>query len=360
MIRSFTIKKLWGYQDYHFDFNEDLNIITGDNGSGKTTILKLMWYMLSGNLRAALLEFPFDSVYLETNSVSITLGKRTIQKNDRHPRDQSPLWGRDELVAEIHIKKTDGTNIFSLWPIPMSELTMLVNEEGPSIAIDTLFFPTYRRIEGNLNERKIIEGFEEYSKRMSHKTHQMLAHADFSDIENMINEVSSDISVRLKPFETAFTNFITTGANSANPALFTQNLERELNQIKVKREELNRPITMLSEYIDQYFLDKNVRITNELILGTRTNVNTVWLKDLSAGEKNFLSFLVYIMAHSNRSIVFIDEPELTLHLDWQRNLLRILLEIAPTSQFFVVTHAPGIRAAYSDKDFWLYENAVPA
>jgi recombinational DNA repair ATPase RecF len=50
MIKSFEVKNLNNKISDKFYFNEDLNILTGKNGCGKTTILKTMWYIVSGNL----------------------------------------------------------------------------------------------------------------------------------------------------------------------------------------------------------------------------------------------------------------------------------------------------------------------
>ena len=46
-IESFKIEKLWGYRDIDLTFNDDVNILIGPNGSGKTTILNLLHSILS-------------------------------------------------------------------------------------------------------------------------------------------------------------------------------------------------------------------------------------------------------------------------------------------------------------------------
>ena len=50
MIRKIEVKGLNNRVDGAWEFNEDLNVITGRNGSGKTTLLKLIWYLISGNI----------------------------------------------------------------------------------------------------------------------------------------------------------------------------------------------------------------------------------------------------------------------------------------------------------------------
>ena len=76
---------------------------------------------------------------------------------------------------------------------------------------------------------------------------------------------------------------------------------------------------------------------------------------LSAGEKQMLSFLCY-NAFSDNMPIFIDEPELSLHVDWQRLLFPTLLKQGQKNQFFVATHSPFIYAKYPDKEFLLNDN----
>jgi len=70
---------------------------------------------------------------------------------------------------------------------------------------------------------------------------------------------------------------------------------------------------------------------------------------LSSGEKQMLSFLCY-NAFFRNSPIFIDEPEISLHPDWQRLLFSILKSQESNNQFIVATHSPLIYAKYSDKE----------
>ena len=62
-----------------------------------------------------------------------------------------------------------------------------------------------------------------------------------------------------------------------------------------------------------------------------------------------LSFLCY-NTFSKNAVMFIDEPELSLHVDWQRLLLPTLMEQETENQFFIATHSPFIYAKYPDKE----------
>ena len=53
------------------------------------------------------------------------------------------------------------------------------------------------------------------------------------------------------------------------------------------------------------------------------------------------------------SVIFIDEPELSLHVDWQRLLFPKLLSQSTNNQFIVATHSPFIYSKYPDKELLL-------
>ena len=71
----------------------------------------------------------------------------------------------------------------------------------------------------------------------------------------------------------------------------------------------------------------------------------VRLSDLSSGEKHILSILGKAALSSAEGAVFVaDEPELSLHLDWQRMILPSIIKLSPKSQIIVATHSPSIHA----------------
>ena len=73
MIQSLEVEGLNNQLSDEFKFHEDLNIFTGPNGSCKTTLLKLIWYLISGNLQQIILEIPFNSISIRTDSFFLTI-----------------------------------------------------------------------------------------------------------------------------------------------------------------------------------------------------------------------------------------------------------------------------------------------
>ncbi len=111
-----------------------------------------------------------------------------------------------------------------------------------------------------------------------------------------------------------------------------------------------RPFTVLSELISRIFQHKGIQLAGPVTLGeAHEAINS---DVLSAGEKQMLSFLCY-NAFASRSCIFIDEPEISLHVNWQRLLFPILLKQSTGNQFIVATHSPFIYSKYADKEFVL-------
>jgi predicted ATPase len=91
----------------------------------------------------------------------------------------------------------------------------------------------------------------------------------------------------------------------------------------------------------------------ELVFGDRSidvkirSGENIGLSSLSSGEKHLIRILVQTLLAS-KSTIFIDEPELSMHVDWQRSLLEYMRILNPDSQFVLATHSPEIMANISD------------
>lgn len=60
-IKQFVIKGLFGYKDIEITFNNNVMIVIGENGFGKTSILNALTYTLKGHWKK-LLNIKFDSI----------------------------------------------------------------------------------------------------------------------------------------------------------------------------------------------------------------------------------------------------------------------------------------------------------
>lgn len=72
--------------------------------------------------------------------------------------------------------------------------------------------------------------------------------------------------------------------------------------------------------------------------------------NLSKGEKTLLCLLLVAYLNGGDNTVFLlDEPDLSLHIQWQKQLLKSLTTLAPHSQFIISTHSPALIGHISEE-----------
>ena len=124
--------------------------------------------------------------------------------------------------------------------------------------------------------------------------------------------------------------------------LYVQDTERKLGVL----DDLANRTRHLLDNLNQKFRHKRLRLDREegLIARGRNDQNLP-LHSLSSGEQHEL-VLHYDLLFKTRpnTVVLIDEPEISLHVAWQKNFLSDLIEIVQMSGFdaVVATHSPYI------------------
>ena len=64
---------------------------------------------------------------------------------------------------------------------------------------------------------------------------------------------------------------------------------------------------------------------------------------LSSGEKQMLAILLTVLVEDNQpTVLFKDEPEVSLHIEWQKRLIDLCVELNPQVQIILTTHSPAV------------------
>lgn len=64
---------------------------------------------------------------------------------------------------------------------------------------------------------------------------------------------------------------------------------------------------------------------------------------LSSGEKQMLIILLTVLVQNRQpTVLLMDEPEVSLHIEWQQQLLDLVLDLNPALQIIVTTHSPAM------------------
>lgn len=116
------------------------------------------------------------------------------------------------------------------------------------------------------------------------------------------------------------------------------------------QKEIRKVISLL----DGYFLESNKCIVrdeeNKITLGCMdSNGNSdnepqpISWELLSRGEKTLIYLFLAVYYYKDKTSLFLlDEPEISFHVSWQKRLIRDLTKVAPNNQFIVATHSPSL------------------
>ena len=442
---------------HDLEFHPDLNIFTGPNGSGKTTLLKLIWYLISGNLERIFAEIPFQFVSVETDVFSLEMNRVDIDRvkidevdlRCEFPSRNSKYVGmhRGKIVLDCRAERANGTPWSELvrkhgvkdatlksWvkrsqhlmraeeihaflapknaPRPSQQVRNFtvnlatgalrredevwleeINQQIAWITKSSLFFPTFRRIEGGFSSGfrhaasdsiryssirrrpyraagMLQEAMSGLSEEVSVANHKFVASISTDDIASWLTQRYAAISERINELQVELSADIQQKIrnHSGMDHSVLRAIQESVRGVDKRRESTLKPFSVLADLTRDILRYQSIEVTGRvshddgterIVLGAGKDGITlgeakeaISSDKLSAGEKQMLSFLCY-NAFSDNAAIFIDEPELSLHGDWQRLLLPTLLQQKMGNQFFVATHSPFIYARYPDKDFLL-------
>lgn len=117
-----------------------------------------------------------------------------------------------------------------------------------------------------------------------------------------------------------------------------------------KRQEIEDNISTLFGVIDKFFKPSGKHIeldkeNNRLVFVLDTTGGNIQLEQLSSGEKQLLIILFRVFLMQKKSyILLMDEPEISLHIDWQNQLIDAIQILNPNAQIILSTHSPSIFA----------------
>ena len=376
--------------------NDDINIITGRNGAGKTSTLKLLWLLLSGNIRQAIAECLFNSVQLVTSEYSLLIFRNIEGKVSQiyfKAHDCSIQYDENEVYQESLFDNEEKykRNIYASKKIKLlhdldidHRKILLLNSESEKLLKtigsisdkinstgESIYFPTFRRIEGgfSLGEGKnrasissdLEDAMSSLSKKFSREKHLFVSSLSMTDVSQFLlkeysnlNDISANQTNQLsQQVITMIKNNRGSKNNLKEANVLLDDILKKIEKIENYRNDLMRPLAAVQKVVSTIFKHKGINFGENLNFGdAAAAINS---DKLSAGEKQLLSFICY-NAFFDNAIFIIDEPELSLHVDWQRKFFKILLDQNPKNQFIVSTHSPFIYGKYPDKEVLLSED----
>ena len=112
----------------------------------------------------------------------------------------------------------------------------------------------------------------------------------------------------------------------------------------LKAQKISEPKKTFQDLIDDLFAETGKRIVrteNEIRFSQIGETLTPY--QLSSGEKQMLVIMLTVLVEDQQPyVLFMDEPEVSLHVDWQQRLIDLILTLNPNVQIILTTHSPAV------------------
>ena len=343
-IKQLRMQSFRGITDLTLDFDPQLNVLVGNNGSGKSSILDCLSAFLNHIADQIKVLYPNKDNFLQAiagQSKNIFLDDDiAIGSTERIEAELEIILNLVNIEYTIKKRKYKLSNVSSLLEQEKQESHFTQNLPIPTLVttdkIPTLIYYSVKRdiIFGDCQE------FQE--------------NKDYS-ILNAYNRAFTGGQVVFKEFFEWFK--------------LLEELENELirdspNYRDKQLESVRQSIyTFLPE-----FKDLRIRRRPELRMTVTKNGAELTINQLSDGEKNLLAMvgdLARRLAIANpemerpeqgSGVVLIDEIELHLHPKWQRMVIPALLRTFPNCQFIITTHSPQVLGEVKDGKIYKLAN----
>ena len=109
-------------------------------------------------------------------------------------------------------------------------------------------------------------------------------------------------------------------------------------------QKLSKAKSRFQDMVDDLFAEtgkKIVRTENEIRFSQIGE--TLVPYQLSSGEKQMLAILLTVLVEDEQPyVLFMDEPEVSLHIEWQKRLIELIVELNPNVQIILTTHSPAV------------------
>ena len=262
-IERFSIRNLHGHMNFELIFADNTLVLVGENGTGKTTVLRMLYYLLSGQW-SLLKNYKFDSLTLSIDGKKYKITHSLLDRvpiksfDERLAMKFSPRF-RYELMNAMRRGEGDLTEnlckISNRFDIPVElilreferdgylprsnsekKLTALKElKENFRNAFDAqiLYLPTYRRIEQDIEfvfkdiaREDILSKHELMQRNKNKKTSTELIEFGMRDVDHAINVTLEE----LKEFARDRLNTLTLGY--LGDVVGQKYTEIDVNQIK--------------------------------------------------------------------------------------------------------------------------------
>lgn len=417
-ITGINIHGLFHLYNYELPFSEnnEVSIITGPNGYGKTTILTLLSELASSHLYY-FYTLPFDMIEVKlSDGNAVRISQQEVKREEevagdvrltldtevrfswiQNGEETSFFLLNEKLIREsyrrgvyrttgewrgrVDLHSKDFAKIVSNNSHFYELIARSIGQEQFLLKLNSLninFIPANRIYKSEDDKEEDATPLKKASAEMrsilKKVQYDYYYTSQQSDSELMETLLKSQEKLAMQEYKTkassieSFTarleEFGFLGRSRVQPydeenarilSTYIKELERKLQVFQP----IMKKLTLFSDLLKaKGFADKKIVFSPDFGIRVRSvNDTLIDLDDLSSGEKNEIMLLYKIIFRvPDESTLLLDEPENSLHVVWQRMLIEDILKIAPEKhlQVIIATHSSRIvtRAKRFTKDLY--------
>jgi hypothetical protein len=328
-LRTIAVYGLFGTFEYQVDLcSESLSFIHSPNGYGKSTLVKMVYSALHGDVED-LSCIPFERM-------DLGFGDDTNLIIENYPDGMLIQMQKNQLEQEIAADEL--REIMNVTYIPPERLTI-------------------RKKDGRL-----VPALEAYYSELSDKIRYAMDHSELVKVPAESRRKYSDDELVFwsKDLKAKLDFIADAGFEPDMPSGYRFPPSRY--EVMEYREDYTDLAFSLAEYVDRnYTLAESIVVFKDVVNGLYVNKDltiedgkmgismengmALPLNKLSSGEKQVLVMFYCMLFHTAPgSLVIIDEPEISMHVSWQQKLGTIFSDIARLRdlQVIVATHSPQV------------------
>ncbi len=388
-IQEFTIKGLAGRDDVvHRVLDRNINVFWGLNGAGKTSLLKILNSALA-NDTTLLRRVPFESAEVQFWSIRHeALIKRTFENSEDTRTEDSEdefsdmptlervgegLWReswenkRTTWRSEVLLSKTDPRLdiAYRHTYLPISRMTQVaagrrsgVSSRNVAIddeALDADFADHVRRKWQSYTATALtsIRGIQQQGLAsilallFGGAAGPVAAPPEKVDAEQaypLVRDFLTQQGINLRIGKSEFTTKYENQPELRSVVATIQEVEEEVSEATKPQREFRAVIQKLYSGGKQLLFDHGKTVPGSLHV--EWNGSTIPLESLSSGEKQLLRLMLETLS-AEEDTLMVDEPELSMHVDWQQVLVESMRKVNPDCQLLLATHSPEVMAEVS-------------
>ncbi|MGF1463763.1 MAG: AAA family ATPase [Maricaulaceae bacterium] len=319
------------FDEIDIEFHPRLTVLTGANGTGKSTILSILESNLIGGERGNYLATPVENESKKETRYSVSTIFQRFNPFRKSPNEAVEQF-EPQQIGSVVFNGFETCNL-SLPPPQKIEYTLMFSRH-PELAGFKIGshrpVPKYQSVRDiPVAGIKPMEAFEYFKQSWSNY-----------EVSQVLRRGSSHIKNPISPLKQTLISFAMHGSNNKNvravPEIvglfdeFQSTLKNILpKEIRFKRLQVSPPEVLVITETGDFPIDGSSG-------GLMSLIQTSWQ--------------IFLFTHANKGpcVVLIDEPENHLHPSLQREYLSLIVNAFRSVQFVVVTHSPFIISSVKD------------